>query len=93
MRILRDTGLQLALVKEILDVNAQKQQIEIKIRAAEERSKLLLENAARREIEVYIQSKLRAASTNIPESCVFQLSLTFDKMAVPAAVSTAASCV
>jgi len=53
----RYNGSQFALVKEIRDVNAQKQQVEEKLRAAEELSNLILENAARREIVGYIIDK------------------------------------
>jgi hypothetical protein len=53
----RDLGLQFALIKEILEPEAQKQQMEDKINAVEERENLLLENAARMEIHAYMQSR------------------------------------
>ena len=46
MKLQRDTGFQFALVKEILDANAQKQQVEEKIRAAEEWQSLLLRRSS-----------------------------------------------
>jgi hypothetical protein len=45
------------LGKEIFNADKQKEQIEEKIKAAEEISKLILENAARREIVCYITEK------------------------------------
>ena len=50
MTVQREVGLQFALVKEILDPKAQKQQVEEKIRAVEERNSLLLQNAARMQV-------------------------------------------
>jgi hypothetical protein len=55
----REVGLQFALVKEILDPKAEKRQVEEKIRAVEERNRVLLQNAARMDIGAYMQSKTR----------------------------------
>jgi hypothetical protein len=43
--------------RDIVDANAQKQQVEEKIRAAEDISNVILENAARREIVAYITER------------------------------------
>jgi hypothetical protein len=43
MPVPRDSGFQFALVKEILDPNAEKRQIEEKIKAVEEWNKLIEE--------------------------------------------------
>ena len=60
MRIV-DTGFQLALVKDMLDTSAQRRENEERIRAAEKRSILILENAARKEIQAYKQSPVQPA--------------------------------
>jgi hypothetical protein len=57
MTVQRDVGLQFVLLKELLDPKAQKQQVEEKIKAVEERNNLLLENAARMDMHAYLQSK------------------------------------
>jgi DNA-binding transcriptional MerR regulator len=90
MRLVRDTGFQLALVKEMLDANAERQEIEEKIRAVEERSKLLLENAARRDIDDYIKSKMYSANKSKPSMSASQLSLNFENVGISAAVESAA---
>ena len=54
MTVQRDVGLQFALVKEILEPEAQKRQMEDKIKAVEKRNNLLLENAARMEMHAYM---------------------------------------
>ena len=82
MKLQRDTGFQFALVKEILDANAQKQQVEEKIRAAEEWQSLLLENAARREIDVFIEPKMHSATKAKLTMAVAQLSLPFENVTV-----------
>jgi DNA-binding transcriptional MerR regulator len=81
MPLSRDSGFQFAIVKEILDPNAQKRQIEEKIKAVEEWNKLLDEKAARQEIETYKQSKphpvpIRTSKTD----CISQLSLKLDEL-------------
>jgi len=62
MTVQREVGLQFALVKEILDPKAQKQQVEEKIRAVEERNRVLLQNAARMDIDAYMQSKTQPSA-------------------------------
>ena len=57
MRLNGYSRIKFATVKEIFNANEQKEQIEEKIKAAEEISKLILENAARREIVCYITEK------------------------------------
>jgi len=74
----RDVGLQFALVKEILDPKAQKQQVEEKIKAVEERNNLFLENAARMDIHSYMQKEDEMAVTTTSNRSVSQLSLSFD---------------
>lgn len=89
MPVPRDSGFQFALVKEILDPNAEKRQIEEKIKAVEEWNKLLEEKAARQEIEVYQQSKSHPIPIRTPENDrIAQLSLNLDEIAFPAACST-----
>ena len=78
MRVQPDTGFQFALVKEVLDANAQKQQVEEKIRAAEEWQKLLLENAARMDINAYVGSKTHSVTKAKNNTSVSQLSLHFE---------------
>ena len=80
MGVVRDTGFQLALVKEMLDASAQRREIEEKIRAAEEKSKLLLEKAARSEIETYIELKMRSVSPTKSTISVSQLLLNFEAL-------------
>ena len=70
----RDVGLQFALVKEILEPEAQKRQMEDKIKAMEERNNLLLENAARMEMHTYMQSRPKP-SPNTSDNSLTQLSL------------------
>ena len=62
MKVQRNSGFQFALVKEILDANAQKQQVEEKIRAAEEWQKLVVDNAARSDIDAYLDSQMQSAT-------------------------------
>ena len=57
MRLQRYNSSEFAPVKTLRDANEQKQRVEEKIRAAEDLSKLVLENAARREIVAYIIDK------------------------------------
>jgi DNA-binding transcriptional MerR regulator len=81
MPLSRDSGFQFAIVKEILDPNAQKRQIEEKIKAAEEWNKLLDEKAARQEIETYKQSKPHPVPIRTPENDrIAQLSLKLDEL-------------
>lgn len=48
--------------RDITDVSTKKQQLEEKMRAAEEISMVIVENAARREIVAYISKQKRRAS-------------------------------
>ena len=89
MPVPRDSGFQFALVKEILDPNAEKRQIEEKIKAVEEWNKLIEEKAARQDIEVYQQSKSHPIPIRTPETDrIAQLSLNLDEISSPAACST-----
>lgn len=82
MPLSRDSGFQFALVKEILDPNAHKRQIEEKIKAVEEWNKLLDEKAARREIEAYKQLKPYSIPIRTSKNdCISQLSLNLDELA------------
>jgi hypothetical protein len=82
MRISHDTGFQLALVKEMLDTSAQRLEIEERIRVAEKRTILILENAARREIEAYKKSLVRPAANAKPTGAwTSKLPLQFEETA------------
>ena len=59
MRVRCDTGIQYALVRDV-DPQALKRQVEQQIRAAEDRNKVFLENAARRDIDAYVNSTINA---------------------------------
>ena len=77
MRVRFDTGIQSALVKGVLDPETVKRRVEQQITAAENRNKLFLESAARRDIEAYVNSKtyvIKAKPTTSPP----QLSLNFE---------------
>jgi hypothetical protein len=85
--VLRDVGLQFALMTEILDPKAQKRQVEEKIKAAEEWNNLFLENAARIDIHCYMQKELQMAGKTTSNSSASQLSLRFKNDAVSAGVN------
>ncbi len=53
MRIVSDTELQARLLREIIDLNEKKRKIEADLRTADVRNKLLIESAARKDIEAY----------------------------------------
>ena len=57
MRLNGYSRIKFATVKEIFNANEQKEQIEEKIKAAEEISKLILENAARRKVKSQVSCK------------------------------------
>ena len=57
MRVERHSGIKSGAVRESRDPNAQRQQLEDKIKAVEEISNVILENAARREIVGHIIEK------------------------------------
>ena len=78
MRVRNDTGIQYALVKGVLDPETLKRQVEQQITAAEDRNKVFLESAARRDIDAYVNATtyvIKAKPTVSPP----QLSLNFDK--------------
>ena len=77
MTVQRDVGLQFALVKEILEPEAQKRQMEDKIKAVEKRNNLLLENAARMEMHAYMQSRPKPSPNTPSDNSLTQLSLSF----------------
>ena len=68
MRLQRYNASEFASVKALRDANEQKQRVEEKIRAAEDLSKLVLENAARREIVAYIIDKMDSATKRMSVS-------------------------
>ena len=77
MRVQCDTRIQYALVKGVFDPETLKRQVEQQITAAEDRNKLFLESAARRDIDAYVNSRtyvIKAKPTTSPP----QLSLNFD---------------
>jgi len=88
MRVRCDTGIQYALVRDV-DPQALNRQVEQQIRAAEDRNKLFLENAARRDIDAYVNSTPYAIKAK-PLMSLAQLSLNFDKVAVSARLPAAA---
>ena len=88
MRLKCDTGIQYALVRD-RDPQTLKRQVEQQIRAAEDRNKVFLENAARRDIDAYINSTPYAIKAKLVMSLA-QLSLNFDKVAVSARLPSAA---
>ena len=53
MRTVPDTELQATLLREIIEVNEKKRKLEENLRAADVRSKLLIDSAARKDIEAY----------------------------------------
>jgi hypothetical protein len=53
MRTLPDTELQARLLREIIDLNEKRRKIETDLRTADVRNKLLIESAARKDIEAY----------------------------------------
>jgi len=53
MRTVPDTELQAMLLRELIEVNEKKRKLEENLRAADVRSKLLIESAARKDIEAY----------------------------------------
>jgi len=53
MRIVSDTELQARLLREIIDLNEKRRKIEADLRTADVRNKLLIESAARKDIEAY----------------------------------------
>ena len=79
MRVRCDTGIQYALVKDVFDPEGQKRQVEHQISAAEDRNKRFLENAARRDIDAYVNSTTYAIKAKPAMSAAPQLALNFDK--------------
>lgn len=53
MRTVPDTELQATLLREVIEVNEKKRKLEENLRAADVRSKLLIDSAARKDIEAY----------------------------------------
>ena len=53
MRTMPDTELQATLLREIIEVNEKKRKLEENLRSADVRSKLLIDSAARKDIETY----------------------------------------
>lgn len=80
MRVRYDTGIQYALVKDAFEPEAQKRQVEQQISAAEDRNKRFLENAARRDIDAYVNSTTYAIKAKPALSPAPQLALSFDKV-------------
>jgi hypothetical protein len=65
MRTLPDTELQARLLRESIQVNEKKRELEENLRTADVRSKLLIEIAARKDIEAY---KNRRGLPKLPTS-------------------------
>ena len=65
MRTVADTELQATLSREIIEVNEKKRKLEENLRTADVRSKLLIDSAARKDIEAY---KNRRGSPKLPTS-------------------------
>ena len=78
MRVRNDTGIQYALVKGVLDPETLKRQVEQQITAAEDRNKVFLESAARRDIDAYVNATTYVIKVK-PTVSPPQLSLNFDK--------------
>lgn len=53
MRIVSDTELQARRLREIIDLNEKRRKIEEDLRTADVKNKLLIESAARKDIEAY----------------------------------------
>jgi hypothetical protein len=56
MRTVPDTELQATLLGQVIEVNERKRKVEESLRTADVRSKLLIDSAARRDIEAYKNS-------------------------------------
>lgn len=69
------------VVKAVLEPMAERRDVEEKIRAVEEWNNLLLENAARSDMDSYMQQKSQRTSKEMPSS-ESQLSLRFENSAV-----------
>jgi hypothetical protein len=54
MRILPDTELRAALLREAMEVHEKKRAVEESLRTADMRNRLLIERAARKDIEAYM---------------------------------------
>ena len=65
MRTMPDTELQATLLREIIEVNEKKRKLEENLRTADVRSKLLIDSAARKDIEAY---KNRRGLPKLPAS-------------------------
>ena len=65
MRTVADTELQATLSREIIEVNEKKRKLEESLRTADVRSKLLIDSAARKDIEAY---KNRRGLPKLPTS-------------------------
>ena len=65
MRTMPDTELQATLLREIIEVNEKKRKLEENLRTADVRSKLLIDSAARKDIEAY---KNRRGLPKLPTS-------------------------
>jgi len=64
MRTVPDTELQAMLLRELIEVNEKKRKLEENLRAADVRSKLLIESAARKDIEAYKNRQVVADVAN-----------------------------
>jgi hypothetical protein len=64
MRTVPDTELQATLLRELIEVNEKKRKLEENLRAADVRSKLLIESAARKDIEAYKNRRVVADVAN-----------------------------
>jgi hypothetical protein len=90
MTVARDTTIQHALINAGLDPQAQKRLVEQQIRKAEQKHNLFLEKAARRDIDIYLNSQIYPGTKAEPMS-ILQLSLNFEKIGGPMGLEIAPS--
>jgi hypothetical protein len=87
MRVQCDTGIQYAVVT-VFDPETLKRQVEQQITAAEDRNKLFLESAARRDIDAYVNSTtyvIKAKSTTSPPQLLLNFDNAGDSKGLPSA--------
>jgi hypothetical protein len=66
MRTLPDTELQARLLREMIDVIEKKRKLEAALSAVDVRSQLLIDGAARKDIEAYKNRHVVADGANLP---------------------------
>jgi hypothetical protein len=65
MRAVHDTELQRRLLNEMIEINERKRKLETALAAVDARNRLLIETAARKDIEVYKDRHMVAAVANL----------------------------